>query len=59
MKDLESHLVVVVGFKAPADLVARADVAAKKEGITRSDIARRALMRDLEARTRPQTENAA
>ncbi len=47
MKALESRH-VVVGFKATADLVARADAAADREGITRSDIARRALIRDLE-----------
>ncbi len=58
MKDLESHL-VVVGFKAPADLVARADIAARAEGLSRSDIARRALMRDLERRGRVQSEDAA
>jgi len=58
MKDLESHL-VLVGFKAPADLVEWADAAAKKEGISRSDIARRALMIDRERRGRVQSEDAA
>jgi hypothetical protein len=46
MKDLETGH-VSIGFKVPGELAAKADAAAKAEGITRSDIARRALMRDL------------
>ena len=39
---------VTVGFKANADLVAKIDAAANREGISRSDFTRRAAMRDLE-----------
>jgi hypothetical protein len=37
----------IVAFRAPAKLVADAEAAAVAEGVSRSDIARRALMRDL------------
>lgn len=36
-----------IAFRAPADLVRDADAAAAAEGISRSDIARRALLRAL------------
>lgn len=49
----------VIGFKAPADLIARTEAAAKAEGVSMAAIARRALMRDLERRTEVQTETAA
>ena len=38
---------LVIAFRAPADLIATVDAAAAAEGISRSDIARRALLRDL------------
>jgi len=38
---------VTIGFKASSELVAKADEAAKKEGLSRADIARRALLRDM------------
>ena len=53
MHDLESrHSNGVIGFKCSADLIARAEAAAKAEGISKAAIARRALKRDLEP---PQT----
>ena len=61
MKDPESRI-VIVAFKISADLVARGDGAAKWEGISRSDFARRAYIRDvrdLEQRGRVQSEDAA
>jgi hypothetical protein len=42
----------IIAFRAEAALIASADVAAAAEGISRSDVARRALMqalRDLQA----------
>jgi hypothetical protein len=38
----------IVAFRAPADLIARVDEAAAAECISRSDVARRALVRDLD-----------
>ena len=38
---------LVIAFRAPADLIATVDAAAAAEGISRSAIARRALLRDL------------
>jgi hypothetical protein len=40
---------LVVAFRAPAWLAAAAEAQATAEGITRSDVARRALIRDLSA----------
>jgi predicted DNA binding CopG/RHH family protein len=40
----------VIAFRAPAELLERVDATAAAEGISRSDVARRALMRDLERR---------
>jgi hypothetical protein len=48
-----------IGFKASPELIALAEAAARSEGLSRAAVARRALMRDLEARTRLQTEDAA
>jgi hypothetical protein len=39
--------IAIIAFRAPADLAAAADQAAAAEGISRSDVARRALIRDL------------
>lgn len=39
---------ITIGFKASSDFAAKVDAAAKAEGISRADIARRALKRDLE-----------
>ena len=36
-----------IAFSISADLVRKADEAAKREGISRTDICRRALLRDL------------
>jgi hypothetical protein len=40
---------LVVAFRAPAWLAAAAEAQAAAEGITRSDVARRALIRDLKS----------
>jgi hypothetical protein len=37
----------IIGFRAPNDLVAAVEAAARAEGVSRSDVARRALIRDL------------
>ena len=37
----------IIAFRAPLELVEAADIAAAAEGISRSDVARRALLRDL------------
>jgi hypothetical protein len=37
----------VIAFRASADLLDRAEALAASEGISRSDVARRALLRDL------------
>ena len=37
----------VIAFRASAELMAKADSVAAAEGISRSDVARRALMRDV------------
>jgi hypothetical protein len=37
----------VLAFRVSAELLERADLAAAVEGISRSDVARRALLRDL------------
>jgi hypothetical protein len=46
----------IIAFRAPADLAARIVAAAATEGISKPDVARRAVLRDL-ARTR-QAEGA-
>lgn len=50
MKDLQ------IGFKATRALAARADRAAAAEGLSRADVARRALIRDLERMGVPQEQ---
>ena len=45
-----------IAFRATAELIATVEAVATAEGITRSDVARRALLRDL-AKTK-QTEAA-
>jgi hypothetical protein len=45
-EDKAVQLQPVIAFRAPPDLHAWADEAAAAEGISRSDIARRALLRD-------------
>jgi hypothetical protein len=43
---------VIVAFRAPKALADAAERAAAREGISRSDVARRALIRDLAPRER-------
>jgi hypothetical protein len=43
----------IIAFRAPKDLVAATEAAAVSEGISKSDIARRALIRDLGLARRP------
>lgn len=38
---------VTIGFKASSDFVAKVDAAAEAEGLSRADIARRAVIRDM------------
>jgi hypothetical protein len=45
-EDRAAQLHPVIAFRAPPDLHQWADEAAAAEGISRSDIARRALLRD-------------
>jgi hypothetical protein len=47
MKDPDETGSVVVAFRANKALADAADAVAAKEGLSRSDIARRALLRDL------------
>jgi hypothetical protein len=48
MPDTESHgQVAIIAFRATPELIATVEAAAAAEGITRSDVARRALIRDL------------
>lgn len=49
MKDDDEVASIVVAFRANRQLAAAADEAAAREGLSRSDIARRALLRDLQA----------
>ena len=44
----------VIAFRASAALLANAEKAAAAEGISRSDVARRALIRDLAGRSEPE-----
>lgn len=48
-----------LGFKATQELVERTDAAAKAEGLSRADIVRRALLRDLAGKVQQHQENAA
>ena len=41
------HEARLIAFLAPPELIADADAIAASEGISRSDVARRALLRDL------------
>jgi hypothetical protein len=59
MKDDEEVGSIVVAFRADRRLAARADEAAAKEGLSRSDIARRALLRDLADASRRQSQREA
>lgn len=43
----------IIAFRAPKDLVAATEAAAVSEGISKSDVARRALLRDLGLAKRP------
>jgi hypothetical protein len=47
MTDRRSEVSSVIAFRAPQDLVAATEAAAVSERISKSDIARRALIRDL------------
>jgi hypothetical protein len=49
MADTDETASVIVAFRADRRLAAAADEAAAREGLSRSDIARRALLRDLQA----------
>jgi hypothetical protein len=49
MKDTDELGSVIVAVRASRQLAAAADDVAAKEGLSRSDIARRALLRDLQA----------
>ncbi|RTM13899.1 MAG: ribbon-helix-helix protein, CopG family [Bradyrhizobiaceae bacterium] len=55
---MKTHF-VPIGFKAPADLAERLDAAARAEGISRSAVARRAVMRDLERQAKQETTEKA
>ena len=46
-EEIERHSGSIVAFRAPPQMVERMDDAAAAEGISRSDVARRAVIRDL------------
>ena len=56
MPDVEQGQGATIAFRANPELMANVEAVAAAEGITRSDVARRALIRDL-AKTK-QTEAA-
>jgi hypothetical protein len=43
----------IIAFRAGPELITGIDVVAAAEGISRSDVARRAVIRDLRARREP------
>jgi metal-responsive CopG/Arc/MetJ family transcriptional regulator len=43
----------IIAFRASTELLERVDSVAADEGISRSDVARRAVIRDLSARREP------
>ena len=45
--ELEAQRGGIIAFRASPEMIADAEAAAAVEGITRSDVARRALLRDL------------
>jgi hypothetical protein len=49
----------IIAFRAAPELISGIDVVAAAEGISRSDVARRALIRDLRAAGRTAPEQAA
>ena len=49
----------IIAFRADPELIERAERAAAAEGISRSDVVRRALMRDLRELAKPIAEEAA
>ena len=53
MSDTDEVNSVVVAFRAPRELAAAAEAAGALEGLSRSDVARRALIRDLGFKTAP------
>jgi hypothetical protein len=53
MKDTYEIDSLVIAFRAPAELASAAEEAAAREGLSRSDIARRALIRDLDRDKQP------
>ena len=55
LRDLKS----IVSFKAPSDVIEKADAMAATEGLTRASFVRRALLLDLKRRGLLQTEAAA
>ena len=46
-KEAEDRWGGIVAFRAPPQMIERIDNAAAAEGISRSDVARRAVLRDL------------
>jgi hypothetical protein len=53
-KDKGDHRGAVISFLAPPQMIERMDDAAAAEGISRSDVARRAVLRDLQRQPSPE-----
>jgi hypothetical protein len=53
MPDIDEVNSVVVAFRASRELAAAAEAAGALEGLSRSDVARQALIRDLEFKIAP------
>src|ERR1700736_1747254 len=51
MRDTDETGTITLAFRAPRALAAAADRAAAKEGLSRSAVARRALLRDLQSQS--------
>ena len=47
MPETQSPQLEILAFRAPADLVEKIMAVARDEGITKSDVVRRAVLRDL------------
>lgn len=54
MAETQSVQVEILAFRTTPELMAEVERAARAEGISKSDIARRALMRDLAANRKSQ-----
>jgi predicted transcriptional regulator len=50
---IHDEIPTVIAFRATPELVAALDAAAEREGLKRSDIARRATLRDLQRKDEP------